>query len=117
MLVKRHKASCQIQQIQRIHLPQDRDRPLLETTIQYGQRSIVVLSFHVIHPRSTQTSHYQVTEFDAVADWSRRQLQNQRQVVVIGDFNSTFCGLMIKRRSIGPNIGSDHLPLIVEITT
>jgi endonuclease/exonuclease/phosphatase (EEP) superfamily protein YafD len=89
VLIPKRNARVKVEQIQTIHLPVDSDRPLLETTIQYQNQSIVILSFHVIRPRSTQTSNYQITEFEAAAAWSRSQLQNHHQVILIGDFNST----------------------------
>lgn len=153
-------SQVKIEQIQTIHLPADSDRPLIETIVQYNNETIAILCFHVIRPRSTQTSNYQITEFKSAAAWSRQQLQQGREAVIIGDFNSTFwsqrmrqleqdsqlinsqrgygfqptwsahfprfmkiaidhCfysrGLRVKHRSIGYAIGSDHLPLFVEL--
>ncbi len=162
VLVAKQNSQVKIEQIQTIHLPANSDRPLLEIIIQTGNRTVAILCFHVIRPRSTQTSNYQITEFNAAADWSQRQLQQGREVVIIGDFNSTFwsqrlrqlerdsqlinsqrgfgfqptwsahfpplmkiaidhCfysrGLRVGQRSIGPDIGSDHHPLLVELRT
>jgi endonuclease/exonuclease/phosphatase (EEP) superfamily protein YafD len=90
VLIPKQHSPFKIEQIQTIHLPENSDRPLLEIMINNGNQSIAILSFHVIRPRSTQTSNRQVTEFAAAADWSRTQLQQQSAVVLIGDFNSTF---------------------------
>ena len=89
VLVNKQHSPFKIEQIQTIHLPENSDRPLLETILNDGNQQWAILSFHVIRPRSTQTSNRQITEFSAAADWSRRQLQQQRAVVIIGDLNST----------------------------
>lgn len=165
VLVPQNNQQIKVEQVQIIHLPKESDRPLLETTVTYqGKRhqeeQLVLLSYHVIRPRSAPTSAYQQTEFESVAAWSRKQLQHQRSVVVIGDFNSTpwsgrmrqlerdsqlinsqrgfglqptwsaafwplmkiaidHCfhsrSLVTTRRAIGPDIGSDHLPVLVEL--
>jgi endonuclease/exonuclease/phosphatase (EEP) superfamily protein YafD len=160
VLVNKQDSPFKIKQIQTIHLPENSDRPLLELIINDGHQQWAILSFHVIRPRSTQTSNRQITEFAAAADWSRCQLQQQRAVVLIGDFNSTcwsqrlrrlapdsqlinsqggfgfqptwsahfpplmkitidHCfhsrNLIVTRRHIGPDIASDHLPLVVEL--
>ena len=160
VLVNKQHSPFKIEQIQTIHLPENSDRPLLETILNDGNQQWAILSFHVIRPRSTQTSNRQITEFSAAADWSRRQLQQQRAVVIIGDLNSTFWSqrlrqleqdsqlinsqrgfgfqptwsahfpplmkiaidhcfhsrnLMANHRYIGPDIASDHLPLVVEL--
>jgi endonuclease/exonuclease/phosphatase (EEP) superfamily protein YafD len=160
VLVPQQNQRIKIEQVQIIHLPQKSDRPLLETTVTYEGKPLVILSYHVIRPRSASTSAYQQLEFDSVAAWSRSQLQRQRSVVVLGDFNSTswsgrlrqleqesqlinsqrgfglqptwstsfpplmkiatdHCfhsrSLVTIQRSIGLNIGSDHLPVFVEL--
>ncbi len=160
VLVPQQNQRIKIEQVQIIHLPQKSDRPLLETSLTYEGKSLVILSYHVIRPRSAQTSAYQQLEFDSVVAWSRSQLQHRRSVVLLGDFNSTpwsrrlrqleqdsqlinsqrgfglqptwsasfpplmkiaidHCfhsrSLVTTQRSIGSNIGSDHLPLFVEL--
>lgn len=67
-----------------IHLPPTSDRPILQITITYAGKPIDLLCFHAIRPRSTSTVDYQRVEFEALAKWSQ-----QRQAIVIGDFNST----------------------------
>lgn len=67
-----------------IHLPPTSDRPILQITITYAGKPIDLLCFHAIRPRSTATVDYQRVEFEALAKWSQ-----QRQAIVIGDFNST----------------------------
>lgn len=141
-----------------INLPSYSTRPLLEIIASWGNREIAILSLSVARPGQ---SNFQAVEFDAAAQWSQRQQQeNQREVIVIGDFNSTpWSGrfrkflhdsnlrnsqrgfglqptwqtglpsvLMIAidhclqsksittiNRTTGANIGSDHLPLFVEL--
>ena len=97
VLVNKQHSSFKIEQIQTIHLPENSDRPLLEIIINDGNQQWAILSFHVIRPRSTQTSNRQITEFAAAAGWSRAQLQQQRAVVLIGDFNSTFWGQRLRQ--------------------
>src|SRR4028118_1291635 len=54
---------------------------------QVEPRSLQILSLSVARPNQ---SNFQAVEFDAAAKWSLRQQQeNKREVVVIGDFNST----------------------------
>ncbi len=160
VLIRKQHSPFKVEQIQTIHLPENSDRPLLEIIINDGNQQWAILSFHVIRPRSTQTSNRQITEFEAAADWSRAQLQQQSAVVIIGDFNSTswsqrlrrlerdsqltnsqrgfgwqptwsahfpplmkiaidHCfhsrNLIVTRRDIGPDVASDHLPLVVEL--
>jgi endonuclease/exonuclease/phosphatase (EEP) superfamily protein YafD len=141
-----------------VNLPSYSNRPLLEIIMRWGSREVAILSLSVARPNQ---SNFQAVEFDAAAKWSLRQQQeNKREVVVIGDFNSTpWSGrfrkflhdanlrnsqrgfglqptwsaslpsvLMIAidhclhsqsittiSRATGVNIGSDHLPLFVEL--
>jgi endonuclease/exonuclease/phosphatase (EEP) superfamily protein YafD len=89
VLVPQRREGVEIEQVRVIHLPAESDRPLLETTVIVEGKPWVILSYHVIRSRSAQTSAYQQLEFNALANWSRSQLQLQRHVVVLGDFNST----------------------------
>ncbi len=144
-----------------IQLPSYSGQPLLEATIRWGGRELVILGLSIIRPQNSHTSAFQEVEFDAAAKWSlRQQKENKREVVVIGDFNTTpWSGrfrsflhdsdlrnsqrgfglqptwpailpspLMIAidhclhsksittiNRATGPNLGSDHLPLFVEL--
>lgn len=143
-----------------ISLPEDNIRPLLSATISYDGREINLLCFHVISPRNAETVAYQEIEFDAVAKWSQRIQNDKKDLIVIGDFNSTpwygpfrkllnesrlinsqrgfgiqttwhsilppalripidHClhskSLTTTKRVIGKDIGSDHLPLFVEL--
>lgn len=70
-----------------IHLPSSSDRPLLKATIEYAGRTIELLCFHSIRPRSAGTVAYQQQEFAALAEWS--QQQQNRSLIVVGDFNNT----------------------------
>jgi endonuclease/exonuclease/phosphatase (EEP) superfamily protein YafD len=153
--------SVEIVATQILELPPNSGQPLIETTIRWGGREVVILSLSVARPRNRDSSAFQQQEFDVAADWSlRQQNKEKREVVVIGDFNTTpWSGryekflhdsnlrnslqgfglqptwhaslpstLMIAidhclhsksirtiNRATGPNIGSDHLPLFVEL--
>ena len=153
--------SVEVVATQTLHLPSWSERPMVEATIRWEGLEVAILSLQVTRPRNRDTSDFQQVEFDAVADWSlRQQKQNKRQVVVIGDFNSTpwsgrfrsflhnsalrnsqrgfglqptwraglpsvlmiaidHClhskGITTINRATGLNIGSDHLPLFVEL--
>lgn len=144
-----------------LELPPKSGQPLLEATLRWGGREVVILSLSIIRPRNRETSAFQDVEFGAAAQWSLRQQNKEgREIVVIGDFNSTpWSGrfrsfrhnsnlvnslrgfglqptwhsilpspLMIAidhclhskslstiNRFTGSNIGSDHLPLFVEL--
>ncbi len=143
-----------------IHLPATSDRPLLETRIRWANQELAILSLHVIRPRNAGTAAYQQVEFAAVAAWSQLHHRHDRQVIVIGDFNTTpwsapfrqllqqstllnsqrgfgvqptwlagtpnflmipidHClhspSLKTVERQVGNPIGSDHLPLFVEL--
>lgn len=97
ILVPQQNQQIKVEQVQVIHLPKDSDRPLLETTVTYAGRPLVILSYHVIRPRSPKTSAYQEIEFDSVSTWSQAQLHQQKRVVVIGDFNSTAWSVRLRR--------------------
>jgi endonuclease/exonuclease/phosphatase (EEP) superfamily protein YafD len=144
-----------------VHLPPTSERPMLEATLRWGGKEVAILSIQLTRPSNGGTSAFQKVEFDASANWSvRQQKEGKREVVVIGDFNSTpWSGrfreflhqtdlrnsqrgfglqptwhaslpspLMIAidhclhsksiatvKRATGSNIGSDHLPLFVEL--
>ncbi len=74
----------QVKAAELIHLPPTSDRPLLQISITYAGKPIDLLCFHAIRPRSGTTVDYQRVEFEALAKWSQ-----QRQAIVVGDFNST----------------------------
>ena len=153
--------SVEIVATQILELPLNSGQPLLETTIRWGDTDVVILGLSIIRPQNRDTSAFQDVEFKAAADWSlRQQKKDGREVVVIGDFNSTpwsgrfrkflhdselhnslqgfglqptwpaslLSPLMIAidhclhsksittiNRATGSNIGSDHLPLFVEL--
>lgn len=142
-----------------IKLPAYSNRALLEIIIRWGNREVAILSFSVARPGE---SNFQAVEFKEAAQWSlRQQKENKREVIVIGDFNSTpwssrfrkfqqdsnlrnsqrgfglqptwqsglpsvlmiaidHClhsqSITTTKRHIGSNIGSDHLPLVVELS-
>jgi endonuclease/exonuclease/phosphatase (EEP) superfamily protein YafD len=72
-----------------IHLPQDSDRPILETTIVVGNRPVTFLCFHAIRPSDGERLAYQVQEFNALSQWSQTALAQKQDLVVMGDFNDT----------------------------
>jgi len=149
-----------IKGIQTIYLPEYSQRPLIETIFCLGGTKFVVLSLHITRSRNSGTSAFQQTEFNAVANWSQIQQKAGKQVVLIGDFNTTPWSSRFRQllkdsdlknsqqgygfqttwlaslpaplripidhclhsqafttinRKIGINIGSDHLPLLVEL--
>ncbi|HEY9608892.1 endonuclease/exonuclease/phosphatase family protein [Allocoleopsis sp.] len=153
--------SVEIVATQILELPPNSGAPLIETTLRWDSREVVILGLSIARPRNRDSSAFQQVEFDAAAEWSlRQQRQEKREVVVMGDFNSTpWSGryekflqdsnlrnslrgfglqptwhaalpspLMIAidhclhsqsiktvSRATGANIGSDHLPLYVEL--
>ncbi|MDY6939157.1 MAG: endonuclease/exonuclease/phosphatase family protein [Cyanobacteriota bacterium] len=82
-------ADIEIVNTQIIHLPERSTRPLIETQIRWENTDTVLLSLHVIRSRNAGTSDYQKIEFASVARWSQEQAAQNRQAIVIGDFNST----------------------------
>lgn len=142
-----------------INLPSSSNRPLIEIIMRWENREVAILSLSVARPGK---SNFQAVEFDAAAEWSLRQQQeNKREVIIIGDFNSTPWSSRFRKflhdsnlrnsqrgfglqptwqagfpsvlmvaidhclqsksittinRTIGANIGSDHLPLFVELS-
>jgi endonuclease/exonuclease/phosphatase family metal-dependent hydrolase len=153
--------SVEIVGTQIIELPPNSGAPLIETTRRWGSREVVILGLSIARPHNRGSSAFQQVEFNAAAEWSlRQQRQEKREVVVMGDFNTTpWSGrykqflqdsdlrnslrgfglqptwhaalpspLMIAidhclhspsirtlNRATGANIGSDHLPLLVEL--
>lgn len=153
--------SVEIVATQILELPPNSGQPLLETVLRWGGKEVVILGLSIARPHNRDASAFQQKEFDAAAQWSvRQQNQDRREVVVMGDFNTTpWSGrfrkflhdsnlrnslrgfglqptwhaalpspLMIAidhclhsklittiNRATGPNIGSDHLPLFVEL--
>ncbi len=153
--------SVEIVATQTLEMPPNSGQPLVETTLRWGGREVVILGLSIARPRNRDSSAFQQVEFDAAAEWSlRQQRQEKREVVVMGDFNSTpWSGrfrkfqqdshlrnslrgfglqptwhaslpspLMVAidhclhsqsittiNRATGSNIGSDHLPLFVEL--
>jgi endonuclease/exonuclease/phosphatase (EEP) superfamily protein YafD len=89
LILRRPTQPMTVQAAALIHLPADSDRPLLQIDLTYAQRPLTLLCFHAIRPRSAGTLRYQQVEFAALADWSRIMQAKQRQVIAIGDFNST----------------------------
>lgn len=73
-----------------VHLPQESERPMLEATIRWEGQELAILGIQLTRPQSVGTSAFQKVEFDATADWVNRQhKEGKREVIAIGDFNST----------------------------
>ena len=72
-----------------IYFPGDQTRPLLETTIQVANQPIAILNLHVIRPRDTGTNRVLEASFDDVINWVQQAQVAEKEVIVIGDFNST----------------------------
>lgn len=153
--------SVEIVATQILELPPNSGAPLIETTLRWGSREAVILGLSIARPQNRGSSAFQQVEFDAAAEWSlHQQRKEKREVVVMGDFNTTpWSGrfrkflhdsnlrnslrgfglqptwhaslpspLMVAidhclhspsirtiNRATGANIGSDHLPLLVEL--
>jgi endonuclease/exonuclease/phosphatase (EEP) superfamily protein YafD len=153
--------SVEIEGTQIVELPPNSGAPLIETTLRWGTREVVILGLSIARPHNQGSSAFQQVQFDAAAEWSlRQQRQDKREVIVMGDFNTTpWSGrfrkflkdsalrnslrgfglqptwhaalpspLMIAidhclhspsirtiNRATGANIGSDHLPVLVEL--
>lgn len=151
--------SFEIVATQVIKLPDYSNRPLLEIISRWENQEVAILSLSLARPNQ---SNFQAVEFDAAAQWSQlQQKENKREVIVIGDFNSTPWSSRFRKfqqasnlrnsqqgfglqptwqtslpsvlmiaidhclhsqsittinRYIGSNIGSDHLPLVVELS-
>ncbi len=159
-MTRQPRQPLQVKSAEVIHLPADSDRPLLQTTIESGGKTLELLCFHVIRPRSAATVAYQKVEFAALAEWSQRILKQDSHAIVIGDFNNTPWSLTFRQllqasglhnsqngfglqptwhaslphflqipidhclhspklvtrdRQVGANIGSDHLPILVDL--
>ncbi|HEY9616802.1 MAG TPA: endonuclease/exonuclease/phosphatase family protein [Microcoleaceae cyanobacterium] len=159
-LKKRLTSAIAVQSTQVIHLPATSERPMLEAVVTWAGHSIALLSFQTTRPRNAGTSEFQQIELMAGASWSRQQLQQGREVVMIGDFNTTpwssrfrqllqdsqllnsqrgfglqptwnaywppllriaidHClhsrAFIVQNRTIGADVGSDHLPLQVDL--
>lgn len=82
-------SSLKILSKQIIQVPNYSQRPLLTVDIQLGSQRISLMSIHLTRPGTVRGSHFQNIEFQAVTDWARRQMDAQKSVVIIGDFNST----------------------------
>lgn len=72
-----------------VHLPGDPSRPLLETTIQLDGVQIAILNLHVIRPRDQGTNRVLEASFGDVSNWVQQAQAAEKEVIVIGDFNST----------------------------
>jgi endonuclease/exonuclease/phosphatase (EEP) superfamily protein YafD len=153
--------SVEIVATQILELPPNSGQPLLETVLRWAGKEVVILGLSIARPHNRDASAFQQKEFDAAAQWSvRQQNQDKREVVVMGDFNTTpwsgrfrkfihdsnlrnslrgfglqptwhaalpsplmiaidHClhskSIMTINRATGPNLGSDHLPLFVEL--
>ncbi|MEM9806092.1 MAG: endonuclease/exonuclease/phosphatase family protein [Cyanobacteria bacterium P01_D01_bin.56] len=83
------ESSLEILSKQIIQEPNYSQRPLLTVDIKLGDRIISLMSIHITRPGTAGMSRFQNIEFQAIADWARRQMEANKSVVIIGDFNST----------------------------
>src|SRR4028119_311341 len=82
--------SVEIVATQLLELPLTSGQPFLEPPTRWRDTEVVILSLSIIRPQNRDTSAFQDVEFNAAADWSlRQQKKDGREVVIIGDFNST----------------------------
>ena len=154
-------SSLEIVQKQIIQVPNYSQRPLLTVDVRLGKTVLSLMSVHITRPGNAGASKFQNIEFQSVADWGHRQVEADKSVVIIGDFNSTgwsqrvrkmmvrgnlknsqqgwiwqmtwpgnlpilfqiaidHClhspDLITQQRTIGPYVGSDHLPLTVTLS-
>jgi len=73
-----------------VHLPHYSPRPMITALLDISGREVALLSLHVTRSRNAGTSTFQQTELAAVAAWSRaQQTYSGRNVLIIGDFNTT----------------------------
>jgi endonuclease/exonuclease/phosphatase (EEP) superfamily protein YafD len=143
-----------------LNLPADNRRPLLAADILFQNKPLTIVDFHSIRPRHAQSIAYQTIEFEAMAQWSRSQLNAGQSILLIGDWNTTpwslsyrrflagsglidsmvgrgvqaswnadwpaflripidhawhSASMQIRDRHLGPHLGSDHLPLRVDL--
>ncbi|MEO0868314.1 MAG: endonuclease/exonuclease/phosphatase family protein [Cyanobacteria bacterium J06642_11] len=82
-------SSLRILSKQIIQEPNYSQRPLLTVDIQLGERVVSLMSIHITRPGTAGASRFQNIEFQAIADWARRQMAAKKAVVIIGDLNST----------------------------
>jgi endonuclease/exonuclease/phosphatase (EEP) superfamily protein YafD len=89
MFVANNATSVEIMNTEIIHLPEGSDRPMISSMMRFFGKKISLLSLHTIRSRTQGNSAYQEQEFSAAAQWIQRQLKANREVIIIGDFNST----------------------------
>lgn len=83
------ESSLEIVQKYIIQVPNYSQRPLLTVDIRFGETIVSLMSVHITRPGNAGASRFQNIEFQSVADWGRRQMEVNKSVVIIGDFNST----------------------------
>jgi endonuclease/exonuclease/phosphatase (EEP) superfamily protein YafD len=160
LIAKRPNPNLSILDTRILNLPADNRRPLLAADILFQGNPLTIVDFHSIRPRHAQSIAYQTIEFDAMAEWSRSQLEAGQSLVLIGDWNTTPWSLSYRRflrksslidslvgrgiqaswnadwprflripidqawssasigirdRQLGPHLGSDHLPLRIDL--
>jgi endonuclease/exonuclease/phosphatase (EEP) superfamily protein YafD len=97
LIAKRPNPNLSILKTRILNLPADNRRPLLSADILFQSKPLTIVDFHSIRPRHAQSIAYQTIEFDAMAEWSRSQLEAGQSVVLIGDWNTTPWSLSYRR--------------------
>lgn len=90
-------SSLEIIQKQIIQIPNYSQRPLLTVDVRLGETVVSLMSVHITRPGTLGASKFQNIEFQSVADWSRRQMQADKSVIIMGDFNSTPWSQRVRR--------------------
>jgi endonuclease/exonuclease/phosphatase (EEP) superfamily protein YafD len=72
-----------------IAIPEYSVRPLLTAEIELGDRTIAFMSLHVIRPIGTEQFAFQRIELAGAGEWARAQQTAGREVLILGDLNTT----------------------------
>jgi endonuclease/exonuclease/phosphatase (EEP) superfamily protein YafD len=97
LLAKRSNPNLSLIGTRILNLPADNRRPLLAADIRFQNKPLTIVDFHSIRPRHAKSIAYQTIEFDAMAQWSRSQLDAGQSVLLIGDWNTTPWSLSYRR--------------------
>ncbi len=88
-LLVRDGADVVVTSAEIIHLPSTSERPLVTAALRHSDTTIQLLSLHVTRAQNLGTWLGHSAELAAVAEWSQAQQDVGKQVLIIGDFNST----------------------------
>ncbi|NEQ53349.1 MAG: hypothetical protein F6K11_24980 [Leptolyngbya sp. SIO3F4] len=109
-------SSLEIVQKQIIQVPNYSQRPLLTVDVQFGETVLSLMSVHITRPGNAGASKFQNIEFQSVADWGRRQMDADKSVVIIGDFNSTSWSQRIRTMVARGNLKNSQQGWIWQMT-